>query len=423
MGEPAGDPLELEYAHGPSDLRLVRQPGPPGTHSVAATFVAPAGWAYDPPRGEATARLAGLLATSGAGGRDRRALARYLDRLGASLSPRVDPESAEVTIWGPAAPWEALLGILADVVLRPRFGPDDLARVRRQLLERQLQDGAQPGHRAEREMLAALFPSGHPYRSTGVGDRASLARIGAASIGRFRRAHFAGPGCMLVVTGPVPLDRLRRVAGRLFAELPSTGPAPPAVPTPRPAPREIRIDLPGTAQVEVRLARVSIARADPTYPAAYLANEILGGSSMLSRLYARVRGRDGLAYHASSQLESMRWGGYWEARVGTGPDRWRRVVPMLREEAGRLVHRPVPSAELATMRESRIGAVRLALESTAEAHELAVDAAYHGLAPDYWRRWPEVLRGLAAEDVRRAAEAAIDPTDALTVVVGPVGRR
>ncbi|EQD49906.1 peptidase M16 domain protein, partial [mine drainage metagenome] len=310
--------------------------------------------------------------------------------------------------------------MLADVVLRPRFGSADLARVRRQLLERQLRDVTQPDHRVEREMLAALFPAGHPYRSTGVGDRASVARADPTSVRRFRRDHFGGPGSVLIVTAPVPMETLRRVAGRLFAELPPTGPSRPVVPAPRPPRRrEVRVDLPGTAQVDVRLARVSIERSDPLYPAAYLANEVLGGSSLLSRLYARVRGHGGLAYHASSQLEAMRWGGYWDARVGTGPDRWRRVVPMLREEADRMVHRPAPEAEISIIRESRIGAVQLALETTAEAHELAVDVAYHELPVDYYRRWPDVLRALAPRDVRRAAEVAIDPADGVTVVVGP----
>ena len=423
MGDPT-DPLEIGYASGPSDLRLARQPPPAGTASWAATFVAPAGWAYDPPRAGGTARLASLLVPSGAGARDRRALARTLDRAGASLSAHVDPESAEVTIWGPAARWEALLGLLGDIVLRPRFGAGDLARVRRQLFERQLRDETQPGYRVEREMLAALFAPGHPYGSTGVGDRRSVARVDPEAIRRYRRTHFSGSGSVLVVTGPVPLARLRSVVGRLFADLPATGPAPPTLPPPMPPRRRpVEVDLPGTAQVDVRLARVSLPRADPAYPAAYLANEVLGGSTLLSRLYARVRGKGGLAYHASSQLEAMRWGGYWDARVGTGPERWRRVVPMLREETARIVHDLVPARELATVCESRIGALRLDLESTAEAHELAVDTAYYGRAPDYWRRWPELLRALTPREVRRAAEVAFDPDVGVSIAVGPLGHR
>ena len=172
------DPLRVEYAEGPSGLRVVRQAPPAGSASFSATFVAPAGWAHDPAGAEGTARISNHLVTSGVGRRNRLELARFLDRAGATLTPQVDPESAEVTVWGPASDWEALLGILADTVLRPRFEEADLRRVRRQLLERQMRELTQPASRAEREMTQAIFPTGHLYRETAVGTRAAYTASG-----------------------------------------------------------------------------------------------------------------------------------------------------------------------------------------------------------------------------------------------------
>ncbi|MCI4360807.1 MAG: hypothetical protein L3J91_03815, partial [Thermoplasmata archaeon] len=73
---------------------------------------------------------------------------RFLDHHGATLSRGTSPESVEYTVWGPQASFEPLLGLLADVALRPRFDDSDLARVRRQTFERQLRENAQPGSRA-----------------------------------------------------------------------------------------------------------------------------------------------------------------------------------------------------------------------------------------------------------------------------------
>jgi zinc protease len=417
----ANDPLRIEYADGPSGLRIARQAPPPGAVSFSATYLGPAGWAYDRSGQHGIARLTAQLLTSGAGTRDRIELARYLDRAGGTLAAHCDPESAEVSVWGPADSTSALLGVLADAVQRPRFEVGDLERVRRQFYERQLREMAQPGSRADRELHLTIFPPGHPYRTTGLGDRRSVDRIRPADLAQFHAGHFTGGEGLLVVTTSWSTRALVRAARRLFDRLPPDAPA--TLPMPALAsrsPKNVTIDLPGRSQVEVRIGGPSIARSDPGFPAAYLADEVLGGATLLSRLFTRVRSKGGLAYHASSQLEAMRWGGYWTAEAGTGSDRWRRVVPMLHQEVSRISSEPIPSAELNLVRESRLGEVALALESTSDAHELALDVAYHGLPEDHWVTWPSVLRALRPEEVRRAAEDAFDRRHAATVVVGPV---
>jgi predicted Zn-dependent peptidase len=72
------------------------------------------------------------------------------------------------------------------------------------------------------------------------------------------------------------------------------------------------------------------------------------------------------------------------------------------------------------VRESAIGEMPLALESTADAHELAVEVAYQRLPGDYLSRWPGVLRAVRPAEVRAAAERAMDRRHAVTVLAGPV---
>jgi len=420
----ATDPLRVEYGAEVDGLRVVRQAPPADAASFSATYVGPGGWGFDREGREGAARLVNQLVTSAAGRYDRVELARLLDRSGATLSRQCAPESAEVTVWGPATEWERLLGILADVVLRPRFDPSDVARARRQMRERQLRESTQPASRAERELLHAVFPSGHPYRESGLGNARSLARLSRADLERFHREHYTSGEASLVVTAPARLTAVERAARRLFSGFAeSHGPTLVLPPVAPPRPAERAVNLPGRAQVEVRVGGASIARSAPEYPAAFLANEILGGRPLLSRLFQRVREKGGLAYHASSELEAMRFGGYWVAEAGTGADRWRRVVPMLREEVDRLRTERVSSSELDATRTSVIGEIPLALESTSDAHELAVDVAYHRLPADYWITWPDVLRAVRPEEIQTAAALALDRRTSMTVFAGPVRNR
>jgi zinc protease len=415
------NPLRFEYGEPIEGMRVVRQPPPAGAASFSASYVGPGGWGFDSPGEEGVARVVNQLVTSAAGRYDRVALSRRLDRAGATLSRQTSPEAAQVTIWGPAEDWKTLLGVLSEVVLNPRFDPEDVARAQRQLFERQLRERTQPASRAEFELLRTIFPEGHPYRATGLGDRRSGVRLTRARLQRFHREHYTSRGAMLVVTVPAALPSVERELRRRFGEfpeipgpelrLPSVGARPP---------EERTIDLPGNSQVEVRVGGPSIAQAAPEYAAAFLANEVLGGRPLMARLFQRVRETSGLAYHASSHLDTMRLGGIWSVQAGTGADRWRRVVPMLEEELARLRRELVPQGELSSVRESAIGEIPLALESTSEAHALAVDAAYHALPEDYWLTWPGRLRTVNATGLREAARVAFDSVCSATIVTGPV---
>lgn len=416
------DPLRMEYGSHDGGLRLLRQAPPASAASASITYVGPAGYGYDPAGAEGTARMVARLLTSGAGPFGRVALARELDRFGASLTSQVAPESAEVTIWGPAEEWESLLDILAHSVLRPRFDAEDIERVHRQMREGQMRELTQPGYRAERELFRAIFPRGHPYRETGWGAARSIARIDRDRLLRFHRGHFTGEGGMLVATVPASLRRFEAVSARRFKHFANARPPVPLAAPPVTGKRLVReIDMPGRPQTEVHVGGPSIPRSDEHFPAAFLANEVLGGRPMLARLFQKVRERAGLAYHASSDLEAMRLGGYWIAQAGTNPGSARRVERLLIGEIDRMREETVRARELDQIRESVIGEMALALETTSTAHELAVDLAYHDLPGDYWIGWPSVLRALRPPAIQAAAGIALDSRRAVTVLAGTVG--
>ena len=417
-------PVRLERSLLDSGLTVVAQRAPAAAESFAATYIGPGGWGYDPAGRGGLAQVTSLLASSAAGRHDRVALARLLDSLGGKLRSGCDAESVELGVWGPAAAAEPLLDVLADVVLRPRFDASDLERVLRQLKERQLAEESQPAQRAEREMLRSIFPAGHPYRESGLGDARSARRIDRAGLRRFHRDHFTGAQGFLVVTGPWPMARVERLVRYRFREW-AAGSAPPepTLPAPaRPPKGPVRIAMPGRAQVEVRFAGASIPRRDPRFPAAFLANEVLGGRGLLSRLWEKLRASSGLAYHSSSDLEAMRWGGYWEAQAGTGPERVERVARLMRAELRRIAADPVGTDELQRIRESAIGELPLGLETTAGAHRLAVEIAYEGLPDDFLERWPDELRAVTPRSLQEAAGSAMDLGSAVELWVGPLPR-
>ncbi|MCI4321102.1 MAG: insulinase family protein [Thermoplasmata archaeon] len=423
MASERSDPLVFERDVRADGLTVVRQPAPSGSASFAATYVGPAGWAFDPEGREGLAVVTSQVGASAAGRRDRVALARELDQRGGSIHRHCAPETNEVSVTGPGSELVPLLGLLADVVLRPRWATDDLERVRRQIVERQLREQTQPGPRADREMLYAVFPTGHPYRLSGLGSRRSIAGLRRTDLVKFHREQTAASGGFVVVTTSRSMSDVQRLVHSRFPRFPTDRPAraPPAARNPVSRAVARSIAMAGRSQTEIRVGGNAPSRDDPSFPALVLANEVLGGRSLLNRLFQHIREDRGLAYHASSDLESMRWGGYWSAQAGSAPERAEQVVRLMRDELAAIAETPIPAGELNRIRESAIGEIPLGLETSADAHELAVDAAYNGLAERHWLEWPSILRALTPRAIRDATANVYDPARAVTVVAGTVG--
>jgi zinc protease len=414
------DPLQMERTTLSNGLEVVLQPPPPSARSFSISYVAPAGWGFEPPDSEGLAMVAAKLVVGRPGKRSRAELARTLDRLGASLTSSVAAESAEITLWGPQDAWDPLVEIFADAIVRPYFASDELERARRQLEERQLRQMVQPDLRAERELLARVFPAGHPYRSTGIGTARSAARISLEALRRFHRSHYPTGGSVVAVTSRAGRQLVTHSLEHHFRTSDfRPDPALPSLPSGSSRGHRLDVTIKGQSQVAVRLGASTVARSHPLYPELFLLNEVLGGRPLLSRLFQRIRERHGLVYHASSELEAMRWSGYWEAVAGTDPATRDRVVGFMLREIDRLSSELIPPSELDRIRESVLGSVPLELETTASAHELAVDVAYHRLPGDFYRTWPKRLRSLRPRELRAAAEIGFTTDRAAVVTAGP----
>ncbi|MCI4323881.1 MAG: insulinase family protein [Thermoplasmata archaeon] len=423
MTKPRRDPLGWEEAETDGGVTVLCQPAPAGSASFSATYLAPAGWEYDPPGCEGLATATADLIPTGAGRRRHLELARELDRYGATLTAEVNSESLQVTLWGPDREYETLLPILADAVLHPRWDSRELARALREMRESQMREMTQPDQRADRDLSRRIFPPGHPYQESGTGTAASLGRITRSRLTEFHRRHFSRRGARIVITSDRSPAQLRQGIGKLFSEWPRDDPpAVPELPSPRPTrPGEVgRIPLPSRGQAEIRMGGPSLPRSDPRYPALLLADEILGGRSILSRLFQNLREKRGLVYGAGSELESLRGGGVWQAEAGTDPARVEKVIRLLRQEVDRICHDLARADELHRIRESSLGSLQLHLETTQGAHSLAVEAAYYQLPSDFYRTWPQTLRAVDPRQIREAASVGFDPKRASLVVAGPV---
>jgi zinc protease len=266
----------------------------------------------------------------------------------------------------------------------------------------------------DEQMQAALYLS-HPYGIPVIGWEHEMAKLSRADALAFYKRHYAPNNAILVVTGDVTSEEVRRLAEDSYGRIPAN----PAVKArvrpsdpPHRAARRVELKDPraGKPIVQRYYVAPSYITAKPGDAEAIdLLFKILGSGST-SRLYQRLVAEQKIAssaggYYSSSGLDSGRLSVYGVPVEGRSLDDVEKSI----------------DAVLAEIREKGVTAAELDRAKTTYLAEYVYESdSQSTLARRYgWslvvghtvedvEAWPERLKKVTVEDVLRVAKAYID---------------
>jgi zinc protease len=355
----------------------------------------------------------------GAGGRTALELAGVVDSLGASLETASGWDSMSVRVSGLSEDLDELAGVLADVVLRPRFDADEAQRVRAEQLAALRAAADEPTTLLGWTFAKALYPT-HRYGLPAEGTPETVARFRPEDARAFHRRLFVPGAAIVYASGDLDpaalLEKIRATYG------PWQGP-PPVDVGPPPLPPERRrvvvVDRPDLGQTQLGIGHGGVARTDPRRLAVQLMNSALGGGGFSSRLMAKIRAESGLTYGVSSQFVQRHQPGPFGVFTFTRVPKAGEVVRLILEELERIRREPPSAEELARVQSQRAGQFALALETSTEVAAALVELDVYGLPRDTLDTYRGRVRAVTPEEVAAVARELIDPERVSIVAVGP----
>jgi zinc protease len=183
------------------------------------------------------------------------------------------------------------------------------------------------------------------------------------------------------------------------------------------APRIIVVDMPNAGQAGVVVARPGIARSDPDFYAASVANSTLG-VGFSSRLNQEIRIKRGLAYGAGSGIAARRQPGYVSANTQTKNPSAPEVVGLIVDTMRGMGSAPVPAAELASRKAVLIGDFGRDTETTSGIANILGDYVIENVPLSELKAFTPKIDGIDAAAVQRISQRLLDPTGASIIVVG-----
>ena len=347
-------------------------------------------------------------------------LAEQLDSRGVTLTASVTRHTLSLACTCLVEDLDDVLGLVAEVVMRPSFPVVEVDRRRGEIVTLIRQDEDNPAAVAVETLMSMLYGS-HPYGRRARGTRASVELIDRQMLQRFHAAHCVPQGLALAVVGDIDPARAVDAARTIFgawkggAAVDVTGMSVASA-----SGRQRRVvSMMNKSQTDIAYGFATITRQDASYYAYSLMNNILGQYSLGGRLGDSIREQQGMAYYVSSSLDANLMPGPLVIRAGVSPANVTKAVASIDTELQKLVDVGPTEQELQESKQYLIGSMPLTLETNMGIATYLQTVEFFGLGLDYDIQMPDLLRAVTPEHVHNAARRAIDPANATVVVAGP----
>ncbi|MGB5842890.1 MAG: pitrilysin family protein [Anaerolineales bacterium] len=316
---------------------------------------------------------------------------------------------------------DLLLELLAEALRQPTFPAEQIELLRARHLT-SLAIRAQD----TREMSTLTFDQiaypGHPYSRPDDGYPDTIQAITREDLVNFHQVHYGPRGMVISVVGAIDPDQVFAKVEDLLGDWQNPNqPTPPKLP-PNPTPAEPltrKIDIPGKFQTDLVVGVIGPERRSRDFLPTTLGNNILGVFGMMGRIGESVREKAGLAYYAYSQLSGGMGPGPWYVSAGVDPQKVEQALELIRDEIERFSSQPVTADELADSQSNFIGRLPLSLESNSGMASAILNLERYDLGMDYYRRYPDLVRQIKAEEVLESARRYWDLEVLAVGIAGP----
>lgn len=386
-------------------------------------FVRGAGGYYDPPDRPGLAGFTAALMREGTSTRTSTQISQRLEVMAANLNVGTGASSVEAIVSGSSLSdqLEPLLDLTADVLLRPSFPDDELARYKVRTRGTLAQQRSSPGFLAS-EMFARAVYGTHPAARVSPGV-AALDLVTRDELAAFHRAAYVPDHAAVAIAGDISMSWARALVEAKLGAWKKSGAARPPVSDPAPASgsKIYFVARPNSVQTNLIVGTQAIERTSPDYDALSVMNKVIGGGPT-GRLFIHLREEKGYTYGAGSNLAAGQHRGTWQASTSVRTEVTGPALQDLLAEIARLRDEPVPEQELLEAKRSMVAAFALSLESLERLLDLHVTRWRYRLPIDYWDRYAERVMSIGPDVIQRMARKYLSADRLQIVAVGdPAG--
>ena len=386
-----------------------------------------AGYAADAPDARGLQNLTMTLLDEGTETRTSQQIAEEQERLGAQISTGGTADRSTVSMSALSANLAPSLELLADIVQNPAFAPEEVERVRGQILTAIAQQMKDPNAMAARAIPALLYGEAHPYATTGIGSQAAVERFTRDDLLAFQQRWLRPDNLEIFVVSDRPLAEVRAELDERFGRW-QAAPSPLGqkqftAPPARPArPKIVLIDRPQSPQSVIVAGQVTPVDPRGDVTALTSANDVIGGN-FLARINMDLRETKGWSYGVRGNLVLNEQAVPYVVSAPVQADRTGESIAALQQNyVAFLTNAGTTDEELARIIANNIQQLPGRFETSAAVLQAMMTNDLLGRPDNYYELLADRYRAQTRVTLDQAARAAITPSGFTWVVVGDAAK-
>jgi zinc protease len=390
----------------------------PETPTVLFELKLPAGERYVPRGKEGLAELTAALMEEGTTTKSAEMIQSQLDKLGSSISFSASHYTTTITVSALKANFPQTLSILDNMLFHPRFSPDDLARIKQQMIQGAVYQHQKLTWLASQATRQVLFGDSL-FSRVADGTEKSIDSLTLNDVKEFYHTHYTPHGAQLISVGDISKKEILKQV-QFLADW-AGNPAPllaPQLTNDLSEQKVYVVDKPGATQSIVRFVRKTIPfDATGELYLSQLANFNLAGN-FNSRINQNLREDKGYTYGMSGYLESNREEGVAVFNAPVRADSTLASIIEIRKEMANYASNGMTKDELKFMRLAVGQQEALMYETPGQKADLISGIMTYSLDNDYLQQRNRIAANVKKSILDKMAAKWFNPNDYQIIVVG-----
>lgn len=371
--------------------------------------------------GSAPSMTAAML-LRGAQGMSRQQIEDRLNELEAQVDFNGDDNTLHISMNTVRKNLPAVLDLVLQLLRTPTFPSDELEKIQRQAASSAENAMSSPSALTLRTLQRhdqPWAPDDLRYTPTFAESLQRIKALTRQDLQNFHERFYGAGHIALAVVGDFDPQA---VQDHLRTGLKGWKQAPAYIRLPDPwyatTPKTFEITTPGKANASYLASLpLKLQDTDPRYPALLLANTMLGGSED-SRLWQRIRVKDGLSYSVGSMLQASSFepSGSWSFYASMAPQNAQALTGAMKEALATVLREGFTEEEVRSAIRSTLDYQKLARSSDGYLASSWIAKLHTGRDFAWTQNMLDSIAALDAAQVNAALRATLDPDQLVTAV-------
>jgi len=306
--------------------------------------------------------------------------------------------------------------LLRAALVEPTFDEAAIERVRGQVLAT-IEGNARDPEDIASSTFNALAYGDHPYGSPQEGTEETVSALTRDDLLAAHRAALTRDRVVVGAAGDISPEELGLLIDRILGDLPEDAPERPEQVTQALDGGVTVVDFPSPQSVAF-FGHAGIERDDPDFFAAFVLNQVLGGSGFRSRLMEEVRVDRGLTYGIGTYLSLADLSPGMFGQFSSSNELMAEAIEVVRAQWADVAENGITEDELEAAQRYMTGEYPLRFDGNGTIAGILAAMQSDAMPADYIVNRNAYVEAVTVEDVQRVARRLLQPEALHFVVVG-----